>query len=65
MNRYYEAYPKSGGTMLTLPPPPLSDPSATWNSYSSEPVKGLGNRSKPDRNRQAVNVQKLQWRNSN
>ncbi|XP_060880536.1 uncharacterized protein LOC132952291 [Metopolophium dirhodum] len=65
MNRYYEAYPKSGGTMLTLPPPPLSDPSATWNSYSSEPVKGLGNRIKPDRNRQAVNVQKMQWRNSN
>lgn len=66
MNRYYEAYPKSGGTMLTLPPPPLSDPSATWNSYSSEPVKALGNRIKPDRNRgNGVNVQKMQWRNSN
>lgn len=64
MNRYYEAYPKSGGTMMTLPPPPLSDPLATWNSYTSEPVKALGNRIKPDRNRQA-NVQKMQWRNSN
>lgn len=49
---------------MTLPPPPLSDPTATWNSYSSEPVKALGNRIKPDRNRQ-VNVQKMQWRNSN
>lgn len=67
MNRYYEAYPKTGGgTMLTLPPPPLSDPSATWNSYTSEPAKALqGNRIKPDRNRHAVNVQKMQWRNSN
>lgn len=67
MNRYYEAYPKTGGTMLTLPPPPLSDPSATWNSYSSEPAKGApGNRIKPDRSRgHGVNVQKMQWRNSN
>lgn len=65
MNRYYEAYPKTGSTMLTLPPPPLSDPSATWNSYNSEPMGLAGNRIKPDRNRQAVNVQRMQWRNSN
>lgn len=62
--------------MLTLPPPPLSDPSTTWNSYGSEPVAlskttttmtttPHGNRIRPDRNRQAVNVQKMQWRNSN
>lgn len=65
MNRYYEAYPKGGGTMMTLPPPPLTDPSATWNSYSSEPVKALADRIRPDRNRHGVNVQKMQWRNSN
>lgn len=65
MNRYYEAYPKiGGGTMLTLPPPPLADPSATWNSYNSEPVKALGNRIRPDRNRHGVNLQRMQWRDS-
>jgi len=65
-SRYYEAYPKAGGTMLTLPPPPLSDPSATWNSYSSSSPKtsSQGDRIKPDRNRQPVNVQRMQWRNS-
>lgn len=62
MNRYYEAYPRRSG-MLTLPPPPLVDPGATWTSYSSEPVRGV-ERIKPERSRHGVNVQKLQWRNS-
>ncbi|RZF43272.1 hypothetical protein LSTR_LSTR001533 [Laodelphax striatellus] len=62
MNRYYEAYPRRTG-VLTLPPPPLTDPSATWTSYSSEPVRG-GERIKPERSRHGVSVQKMQWRNS-
>lgn len=62
MNRYYEAYPRRSG-VLTLPPPPLTDPAATWTSYSSEPVRG-GERIKPERSRHGVSVQKLQWRNS-
>lgn len=62
MNRYYEAYPRRAG-MLTLPPPPLVDPGATWTSYNSEPVRGV-ERIKPERGRHGVNLQKLQWRNS-
>ncbi|XP_039275827.1 uncharacterized protein LOC111052650 [Nilaparvata lugens] len=62
MNRYYEAYPRRSG-ILTLPPPPLTDPSATWTSYNSEPVRG-GERIKPERSRHGVSVQKMQWRNS-
>lgn len=62
MNRYYEAYPRRSG-LLTLPPPPLTDPGATWTSYNSEPVRGV-ERIKPERNRHVVNLQKLQWRNS-
>lgn len=65
MNRYFEAYPRVGGGMLTLPPPPLAEPDATWNSYNSEPAaRLLAERIKPERNRHGVNVQKLQWRRS-
>lgn len=68
MNRYFEAYPRAGGGILTLPPPPLAEPDATWNSYNSEPAAAaarlLAERIKPERNRHGVNVQKLQWRRS-
>ncbi|BES96435.1 Hypothetical protein NTJ_09246 [Nesidiocoris tenuis] len=64
MNRYYEGYPSRTGALMTLPPPPLTDPGATWTSYQSEPVR-QGERFKPERNRHGVNVQKMQWRNQN
>ncbi|XP_065210500.1 uncharacterized protein LOC135838697 [Planococcus citri] len=65
MNRYFEAYPRVSGGMLTLPPPPLTEPDATWNSYNSEPAaRLLAERIKPERNRHGVNVQKMQWRRS-
>ncbi|XP_073970957.1 uncharacterized protein isoform X2 [Rhodnius prolixus] len=64
MNRYYEGY-RRPGAMLTLPPPPLTDPGATWTSYTSEPVRAGQERFKPERSRHGVNLHKLQWRNSN
>lgn len=58
MNRYYEGYPR------ILPPPPLAEPSATWASYASDPARSH-ERFKPERVRQGLSVQKLQWRASN
>ncbi len=67
MNRYFEAYPKVDEGALTLLPPPLTEPDATWNSYNSEPaaaVRLLAERIKPERSRNGVNVQRVQWRRS-